>query len=173
MAALTPVNILPPKTFFYWKSLCLICQKHTGESIVKKASEEILGNILIDLERSGKIGNLKRTTKITLLSNEYSYHSHYNKVLKLKESRIKKRTSGLTITKECCSPPKRKITRSMVPLYDRNKCIICQKQSKETLFNVSSDSRDEEIKNAFRIAPCTLSTVKVRFDHALDTSAGK
>ena len=140
---------------------------------MKKPSEGILGNILINLERLGKIGNLKGATKTTLLSNEYSYHNHCNKVLKLKESRIKKRTSGLTITEECCSTPKRKITRSMVPLYDRNKCVICQKQSKETLFKVSSDSRDEQIKNAFGIAPCTLSTVKVRFDHALDASAGK
>ena len=67
------------------------------------------------------------------------------------------------MTEECFSPPKRKVTRSMVPLYHRKKCIICQKESKETLFKVSSDSGDEQVKNTFRIAPHTLSTVKVRF----------
>ena len=86
-----------------------------------KKPSEISGNILIDLERLGKIGNLKRATKATLLNNGYSYHSHCNEVLKPKESRIKETYSGLTITEECCSPLKRKVTRSMVPLHDRNK----------------------------------------------------
>ena len=45
------------------------------------------------------------------------YHSHCNKVLKLQESRIKKRTPGLPVEEECCSPPKRKVTCSMIPLY--------------------------------------------------------
>ena len=139
----------------------------------EKPSEKILGNKLIDLERSSKIGNLKGAIKATLLNNGYSHHSHYDKVTKLKQSRIKKRTSGLIITEECCSPPTRKVTRSMVPLYDRNKCIICQELSKETLFKGSSDLRNEQIKNAFRIATRSLSTVKIRFDHALDASAGK
>ena len=118
-----------------------------------------------------KIGNLKGAAKTTLLNKRYSYHSHCNKVLKLKESRIKERTVGLTITEECCSPPKRKVIRSMLPLY-RSKCIICQELFKETLFKVSSDSRDEQIKSACRIAPRTLSNLKVRFDHPLDASAG-
>ena len=47
-------------------------------------------------------------------------------------------------------------TCSMIPLYDWNKFVICQKQSKETLMKVSSDSRAEQIKNAFRNAPSTL-----------------
>ena len=75
---------LTTKNIIYKKALCLIRQKHTGKSIVKKPSEEILGNILINLERSGKIGNLKGATKTTLLNNRYSYHSHCNKILKLK-----------------------------------------------------------------------------------------
>ena len=50
---------------------------------------------------------------------------------------------------------------------------ICQKQSKETLFKVSSNSRDEQIKNALRIARRTLSNVKVRFYRALDAGVGK
>ena len=61
----------------------------------------------------------------------------------------------------------------MVPLYDRNKCNICQNQPKETLFKLYSYSKDEQIKNAFRIASRNLSTVKVHFDDAVDASAGK
>ena len=62
---------LTAKKYFYKKSLCLMCQRHAGESAVKKPSEEILGNLLTDLERSGKIRNLKGTTKTTLLNNGY------------------------------------------------------------------------------------------------------
>ena len=84
-------------------------------SLVRKPWEEILGNILIDLERSGKIGNLKRATKTTLLNDGYLYHSHCNKALKLQKSRIKKRTPGLTVKEECCSPPKRKSLAQWYP----------------------------------------------------------
>ena len=77
-----------------------------------------------------------------MLNNEYSYHIHCNKVLKLKESRIKNRTLDFTIKEECCSAPKQKFT-----------CLKIL------------------IKNAFRIATHTLLTVKVRFDHGLDSRA--
>lgn len=90
-----------------------------------KTSEQILGNTLIDLERSGKTENLKGATKTSLLNKRFSYHSHCNKVLKLKEYRLKNHISDLTISEECCFPPKREDTRSMVSLYDRNKCISC------------------------------------------------
>ena len=63
MATLTPVIILSTKTFFYKKSLCLIYQNRAGKAVVKQSSEEILGNILVDLERSGKIGNLMEQRK--------------------------------------------------------------------------------------------------------------
>ena len=164
---------LTTKNIFLQEISLLNSSKTYWESVVKNPSEKILGNILFDLERSGKIENLKGATKTTFLSNKYSYHSHCNKVLKLKESRIKKRSSDLTIKEECCSAPRQKFTLSVVRSYDRNKCLICQKQSKETLFKVSCDLRVEQIKNAFRIATHTLSTVKVRFDHALDARAGK
>ena len=62
---------LTAKKMFYKKSLCLLCQKHAGESVAKKPSDEILGNLLTDLECSSKIRNLKRTTKTTLLNNGY------------------------------------------------------------------------------------------------------
>ena len=52
-------------------------------------------------------------------------------------------------------------------------CIIYQKQSEEALFKMSSKSMDEQIKNTFRIALRTLMRVNVRFDHALDSTAGK
>lgn len=88
--------------------------------IVKKPSEEILGNILVNQEHSGKSGIIETgsMTEITVF-------------------------------------------------------IICQKESKESLFKVSFDLRNEQIKNAFRIAPHTLSNVKVQFDHVLDASAVK
>ena len=59
--------------------------------------------------------------KTTLLNNTYSYHSHSNEVLKLKEFRIKNHTLDLNIAEECCFPPKGKVTLSVVPIYDRNK----------------------------------------------------
>ena len=68
MVALTPVNILLPKNILQEVSL-LNVSKTCGESAVKKPSEEILGNLLTDLERSSKIRNLKGATKTTLLNN--------------------------------------------------------------------------------------------------------
>ena len=47
---------------------------------MEKTAQEIFGNILINLKRSGKLVHLKEATKTTLLSNQYSYHSHCNKV---------------------------------------------------------------------------------------------
>ena len=60
---------LTVKKYFYKKSLCLMCQRHAGESAAKKPSEEILGNLLTDLESSSKIRKLKGATKTTLLNN--------------------------------------------------------------------------------------------------------
>ena len=37
----------------------------------------------------------------------------------------------------------------MVLLYERNKCIICQNQFKETIFKVSTDSMDQQMKNIY------------------------
>ena len=74
---------------------------------------------------------------------------------------------------ECYSPPKRIVNRSMVSVYGKNKFNNCQKQSKEALFKMFSKSMDEQIKNIFRIAPRTLTRVKVRFNHALDSRARK
>ena len=86
---------------------------------------EVCSERLIDLKRPYKLGNLKGATKTTLLKNGYSYPSHFNELLKLKESKVRKRISDLTIAEECCSPPKRNITRTVIPLYDRNKCPAC------------------------------------------------
>ena len=69
------------KNSFLKNSLCLICEKHPRASVVKKGLEEIIGNILIDLERSGKLENLKGAMKTTLLKQRYCYHTHCNKVL--------------------------------------------------------------------------------------------
>ena len=73
--SIKPSNKYPTtKNIFYNKYLCLICQKHTVESVVEKPLERILGNTLIDLERSGKIENLEGATKTTLLNNAYLYY---------------------------------------------------------------------------------------------------
>lgn len=116
---------LTVRNIFYKKPLCIKCQKHTGESL-ENPSIQVFGNVLIDQKRSVKIGNLKGVTKTTLLNNAYSYHNYNNKVLKFKESTIENGALNLNITEECCSPPKQKITRLMVLIYDRNKYIIHQ-----------------------------------------------
>ena len=58
---------LTAKNSFLKSSLCLIYKKHIRESVVEKGSEEMHGNVLNDLERSGKFENLKGAMKTTLL----------------------------------------------------------------------------------------------------------
>ena len=53
---------LTPKKHFLQEISLLNLSKTYCESVVKKPSEEILGNILFDLERCGEIGNLKGAT---------------------------------------------------------------------------------------------------------------
>ena len=50
------------KKHFLQEISLLNLSKTYCESVVKKPSEEILGNILFDLERCGEIGNLKGAT---------------------------------------------------------------------------------------------------------------
>ena len=61
----------------------------------------------------------------------------------------------------------------MLPQFNINVCIICQEETNEKTHRASSDAGDQQIKQAFQIAPRALTPVKVRFEAAVDASAGK
>ena len=48
-----------------------------------------------------------------------------------------------------------------------------QEETNEKTHRASSEARDQQIKQAFQIAPRTLAPVKVRFEAAVDASAGE
>ena len=101
---------LTPKKHFLQEISLLNLSKTYCESVVKKT---IRRNSWQHIIWSGTLWwnwKFKRSDISNLLNNEYSYHSHCNKVLKLKESRIKNRTLDFTIKEECCSAPKQKFT---------------------------------------------------------------
>ena len=56
------IDTSTPKKHFLQEISLLNLSKTYCESVVKKPSEEILGNILFDLERCGEIENLKGAT---------------------------------------------------------------------------------------------------------------
>ena len=50
----------------------------------------------------------------------------------------------------------RKLTRSMLPTYNMNMCIVCQEKTEESLHQIMSDACDNQLRNAFQVAPFTL-----------------
>ena len=61
----------------------------------------------------------------------------------------------------------------MLPTYDVNMCIVCQEKTEESLCQILSDARDNQLIDAFQVAPFTFAPLKVRFDQAVDASAGE
>ena len=60
------------------------------------------------------------------------------------------------------APPSRKL-RSSMETFDSNQCLFCQRISEERLHDIMQDSKDLELKTAFRECPSLLEVFKIRW----------
>ena len=70
------------------------------------------------------------------------------------------------------APPSRKLCSSM-ETFDSNQCLFCQRISEEHLHNIMQDSKDIELKTAFRECPSSLEVFKSRSLGAHDVMASE
>ena len=59
-------------------------------------------------------------------------------------------------------PPSRKL-RSAMETFDSNQCLFCQYISEEHSHDIMEDSKDLELKTAFRECPSSLEVFKIRY----------
>lgn len=59
------------------------------------------------------------------------------------------------------APPSRKL-RSAMETFDSNQCLFCQSISEERSHYIIQDSKDLELKKAFRECPSSLEVFKIR-----------
>ena len=69
------------------------------------------------------------------------------------------------------APPKK--LHSVTETFDSNQCLFCQRLSAECLHDIMQDSKDLELKTAFRECPSSLEVFKIRFLGAHDAVASK
>ena len=55
-----------------------------------------------------------------------------------------------------------KIFFSVMEIFDSKQCLFCQRMSEERLRNIMQDSKDIELKTAFRECPSSLQVFKIR-----------
>ena len=76
--------------------------------------------------------------------------------------------SPKTSSKETSEPTDRISPSSMSLL----KCFFYQEETSENPHQITQDSKDSELKMAFRDSPISLGTYKIRYERAADATAG-
>ena len=156
-------EIKPESNIVYDSRFCLVCHQTKNEQkLVATPTIATLADILGYHGTNQREGNLSNETSEPLLQKGYSYQSESAKRMKKYMHRRRSEENMLTITSS------RRLTHSMLPTYDVNMCIVCQEKTEERRRQIMSDARDNQLIDAIH-----LNNLKVRFDHAVDASAGE
>ena len=139
---ITPLTNLVKTDIVYNSNLCLICQRNPKEKLTRKTLESVLKTILDGKKNADQLGNLSHDSPDTLLEKRYSYHKRCRSVQDLKWKRLENCAQSDSAEELVnTSPQKRRLTRSMLPQFNINVCIVCQEETNKKTQSIIRSSR--------------------------------